>query len=256
MREDMARVVITRPRLAGGLRAGSRRAQRVRMNPEEAPFREGMGRGRGDKFLNEYLQPLARYLEKQRGRPWNAIYSEISRHLRADNPVQQHVRDHLSDFVLFHVADVDGVLVGHPVYGQPAPIAEMAWGPRFYVCPRSGCLRERPHAKRRRGSGRRRKAPGPPTEDTRWDGPTRLLRRIDGVWYALELARIPESDQDLPDLRDALLNRPLEHLVRMPHVLLRQLGYQDFFVKSKRQLGKKELKRLHKLPRNREDVGR
>jgi hypothetical protein len=76
------------------------------------------------------------------------------------------------------------------------------------------------------------------------------------VWYALELARIPESDQDLPDLRDALLNRPLEHLVRMPHVLLRQLGYQDFFVKSKRQLGKKELKHLHKLPRNREDVGR
>jgi hypothetical protein len=33
------------------------------------------------------------------GRPWNKVYSEIAAHLRADNTVQQHVRDHLRNFV-------------------------------------------------------------------------------------------------------------------------------------------------------------
>jgi hypothetical protein len=43
--------------------------------------------------------PLRRYLERQVGRPWDKIYSEIAAHLRADNTVQQHVRDHLRNFV-------------------------------------------------------------------------------------------------------------------------------------------------------------
>lgn len=32
----------------------------------------------GSKVLNENLTPLRRYLERQVGRPWNKVYSEIA----------------------------------------------------------------------------------------------------------------------------------------------------------------------------------
>src|SRR5713226_10677218 len=98
MREDMSRVIVERPRLGGG------RTRKGRTRPlEDLPKQEGMQRPHmrsGDwKMLNENLAPLRRYLERQVGRPWDKVYSEIARHLRVDNAVQQHVRDHLSDFV-------------------------------------------------------------------------------------------------------------------------------------------------------------
>ena len=51
------------------------------------------------KTLNENLNPLKRYLASQVGRPWRKVYSEISEHLKPTSTVQQHVRDHLQDFV-------------------------------------------------------------------------------------------------------------------------------------------------------------
>src|SRR5437588_7713875 len=98
MREDMPHVIVERPRRGGG------RVRKGRARPlEDLPSKEGMRRPykqSGDyKELNENLAPLRRYLEHQVGRPWNKVYSEISRHLCADNPVQQHVRDHIRDFV-------------------------------------------------------------------------------------------------------------------------------------------------------------
>jgi hypothetical protein len=98
MRDDMARVIVERPRIpASKARKGRQR------NLDNLPSHEGMRRGaalRGDrKTLNENLKPLRRYLEKQVGRPWDKVYSEIAAHLRVDSTVQQHVRDHLKDFV-------------------------------------------------------------------------------------------------------------------------------------------------------------
>ena len=79
----------------------------------------------GRKQLNENLAPLRRYLERQVGRPWSKVYSEIARHLRVDNAVQQHVRDHLRDFVamkprrIAHPWRVGGVLWWQPLYVHP-----------------------------------------------------------------------------------------------------------------------------------------
>jgi hypothetical protein len=53
----------------------------------------------GYKMLNENLAPLRRFLERQIGRPWDKVYSEIAERLRVDSTVQQHVREHLRDFV-------------------------------------------------------------------------------------------------------------------------------------------------------------
>jgi hypothetical protein len=101
----MAKVIVERPRIGGhGRRKG-------RDQPLDAlPTKEGMKRGHGDhKMLNENLQPLRRYLHKQVGRPWNKVYADLSKHVRVDNPVQQHVRDHVWQEVERHVVfDAEG----------------------------------------------------------------------------------------------------------------------------------------------------
>ncbi|MBM3578134.1 MAG: hypothetical protein FJX40_10840 [Alphaproteobacteria bacterium] len=98
MREDMARVIVERPRI--NPRSNHKgRPQKL----EDMPAHEGMRRGRAlrgeRKRLNENLAPLCRYLEKQVGRPWDKVYSEIAARLCVDSAVQQHVRNHLRDFV-------------------------------------------------------------------------------------------------------------------------------------------------------------
>jgi hypothetical protein len=99
MRDDMARVIVERPRIPD-----FKDRRKGRSRPLEAlPAHEGMRRPHllhGDgKTLNENLRPLRRYLERQVGRPWDKVYAEIAANLRVDNAVQQHVRDHLRDFV-------------------------------------------------------------------------------------------------------------------------------------------------------------
>ena len=96
MRKDMAKVLVERPRLGG---QGCRKGRRAR-DPDLLPKFKGMRRFReeqGDsKYLNENLAPLWRYLERQIGRPWDSVWSDICAHLRPTSTVQQHVRDHQS----------------------------------------------------------------------------------------------------------------------------------------------------------------
>jgi hypothetical protein len=131
MRDDMARVVVERPRIpAFNVRKGRDRLL------DDLPAYEGMRRGhalRGDrKELNENLAPLRRFLESQVGRPWDKIYSEIATHLRVDSAVQQHVRDHLRDFVAIKPRFV---MQGWRSTGRGA-----LWWQRLYVNPVTGLL--------------------------------------------------------------------------------------------------------------------
>src|SRR5262249_35007351 len=107
MREDMARVIVERPRVK------SRNARKGRQQAlEDLPSQEGMRRLhelRGDsKSLNENLAPLRRYVERQVGRPWDKVYAEIADRLRVRSTVQQHLRDHLADFVAIKPRRVSG----------------------------------------------------------------------------------------------------------------------------------------------------
>jgi len=87
MREDMPKVIVERAR-RGDCRARKGRARSL----DELPSKEGMRRRyavSGDwKELNENLAPLRRYLERQVGRPWNKVYSEISLRLRVGSDLE------------------------------------------------------------------------------------------------------------------------------------------------------------------------
>jgi hypothetical protein len=88
------------------------------------PAREGIRacwQGR-TKILNEHLGPLRRYLDRQIGRPWDKVFSEICARIDRSNAVQDHVRDHVADYVTTHVLLIDGVPCngeGGRDYGKP-----------------------------------------------------------------------------------------------------------------------------------------
>ena len=85
MREDMAKVIVERPRRGGD------RSRRGRIgNFELLPAKEGMRRRWTDhKDLNENLAPLRRFLMSCVGRRWDAVYAELNEHLAVRNAVQQ-----------------------------------------------------------------------------------------------------------------------------------------------------------------------
>jgi hypothetical protein len=101
MRKDMTKVIVTRARILEDV-ARKGRSVPDEIQPKTIGLRRHVRERGGFKVLNENLAPLRRYLEVQVGRPWDKVYSEIAANLRVSNTVQQHVRDHLKDFVNLH----------------------------------------------------------------------------------------------------------------------------------------------------------
>jgi hypothetical protein len=183
MRPDMSHVIVERPRLRDG------RTRKGRPRPaDDLPHHEGMRRphivGGSAKRLNENLAPLRRYLERQIGRPWDQVYSEISVCLRADNAVQQHVRDHLRDFVAV----------------TPRRLARTwrstgaSWHQRFYVDPEDGILKRTDALPEEKAHRRARPQRAAAPSDRLSLAPDRELRQIAGLWYEVQLAEMPEPD--------------------------------------------------------------
>lgn len=183
MRDDMAKVIVERPRIpAFKIRKG--RDQPL----DDMPTHEGMRRGhalRGDrKALNENLTPLRRFLESQVGRPWDKVYSVIAAHLRVDSTVQQHVRDHLRDFV---AVKPRRIVQGWRSLGKGA-----LWRQRLYVDPITGLLCRTDRLPEEKARHRRIKQKAPKPVDRVTLTKNRELRLIHDVWYEVQLAVLPE----------------------------------------------------------------
>jgi hypothetical protein len=150
MRKDMAKIIVERPRRGGTawMRPGRSHAL---TDDDGAPYRDALRapvrtRDVRTKMLNENLAPLERYLGKQVGRPWRKVYAEISARLKPTSTVQQHVRDHLEDFVAVKTHMADGVVHAQPRFGGPRPLAQ-DWRP-YFVHPRTGLLKRNPDGRR------------------------------------------------------------------------------------------------------------
>lgn len=233
MRWDMFKVIVERPRVKGWKHKRGRDEQRAVQEPEQAPQRQSCARGRqrNRKYLNENLAPLRRFVLGQVGRAWDRVHAEICEHLRLGSAVQQHVLQHLDDFV---VRDVD-VVDGKPVHrADHRPVFGNRWHEFAWVCPRSGILRRSPE---------RRRPVAPPERDRVVLGDGSQLQRIAGVWYQLIL--MPLSDLTRTRV-DAVLRRSVDGpdgwLVRRELTAL--YGRDGVYAVEKRQLGKRGLARL------------
>ena len=146
---------------------------------------------RPTKTLNENLAPLRRYLESQVGRPWNKVWSEIAKNLKPSSTVQQHVRDHIPDFVAIKTSLKDGEVWVHDRRAR-GPLKDSHV--KLFVDPKSGLLRLNKHW---RSWATRRHALAAAEKKAREArmrivSATKQLHLLDdGAWWEVTLAPVP-----------------------------------------------------------------
>jgi hypothetical protein len=242
MRKDMSKVIVERPRL-GRARAGLKPGRtRVVADDDGEPLRTTKGTAREPvreprktKWLNENLNPLKRYLAANVGRPWSKVYSEISEHLKPTSTVQQHVRDHLEDFVATKTRSEKGVLKANTRWGRPMPLSDCHQ--LYYVHPRTGLLRKNEGRVTFAQARRRAEAAAAAERAKRMreiDAKTQL-HLFDGAWWEVKLAKTPPSQPYVDVVRRAKLS------TLAPQDLY---GRHGVHAVDKRQLSKAEIKRL------------
>ncbi len=188
MRSDMDKVIVERPRF--GSRSPSRkkgyRKYLQSMPADELPLSEPMlGRWKGrDKWLNEHLGPMRRFLRSNVGRPWNKVHQELCEHVSFDNAVQAHVLSHIYDYVQLHVDVHDSATVyTRTGWRRQHKLDENA----MYVCPTSGILKV---VQANQGHG--------PRTRISIDAHTQYLRR-DNVWWEVRMRSTQNAAMDLWD---------------------------------------------------------
>lgn len=240
MRKDMSKIIVERPRVGHSRRYAKPGRSRVVTDDDGDPLdaREPTRRPARTKYLNENLAPLKRYLDAQVGRPWSKVYAEIATHLRPSSTVQQHVRDHLTDFVAISTRMVGGAVHVQPRYGGPVPLAEARC--HFFVHPKSGLLKRntlRPTSSWYRTQYRNRDSIAS-TPDRIVTSATQQIHRLnDGAWWAVTLAPVDAAAPAAPVdvvLRDGLSTRSPEQLY----------GRAGLYARHKRALSKAEKTRL------------
>ncbi len=183
MREDMYKVSVERPRRG---KDGDAFAARLR-NDFDGPTRLGMRAGYGYRSLNENLAPLRRYLHAQIGRPWNKVFSEICAGIDRHNTVQQHIHQHIRDFIAIDVDVRAGQLVDIAprcgMFGLGSGISQ-----ELYVDPRTGLIRLNRNYRpwRHQLAERRRRDLAEAAMRRRVVDERTLLLLLDGVWSRVE----------------------------------------------------------------------
>jgi hypothetical protein len=246
MRSDMSKVIVERPRLRIPLKNGSaypRGHLENRWAPdfENAPRIESMGRAYGKKWLNENLQPLVRFLRSRVGRRWDDVHSEIAAQISCNSAVQKHVLDHLRHYVVESVRIV-GTTVEHLGYRGYEPLRSHGMNFCFYVHPDTRELCLAPIAPRKR-----KKKVDPDRLVLARD---RELRRINGIWYEIEVAPIPRDPFARAACFDVVERTVLDGRDYDRGARENVLWQAGRYAARKRQLSTREINR-HSLPRPR-----
>ena len=198
MREDMDKVIVERPR--GGWRVqGDGRPWR---NSPERGSHLGMRRGyQHPKWLSENLQPLKRWLHKQVHRPWDKVWSELCEGIDRRNTVQAHIFVHVDQFVERQAELRAGeVWVPGRVWQRSlVPLRESA-SVELFVHPGTGILLPNRHLQRAKRQRKAEWAERYGSSDTvRPYAPYHVIdavtqwHRVDGAWWEVRLARVPEA---------------------------------------------------------------
>lgn len=254
MREDMYKVIVERPRRS---KDGYETAKR-RRNDWDGPTHLGTRAGYGSRSLNENLAPLRRYLHSQIGRPWNKVFSEICAGIDRRNTVQQHIHQHIDDFIAVHVEVRAGQLVNIAERWPRFLRTDSGISQELYVDPCTGLIRlNRNYLSWRRNAAEHRRREQAETEGRRRivDARTVLLL-LDEVWYRVEVARLPPTRlaQRVVDgkARRELVGEPRYDVVLRRNVSrgdkgderqsTRLYGSDDLYAVSKRQMATREIK--------------
>jgi hypothetical protein len=253
MRKDMSKVIVERPRHGHADRKVRPGRTRVVLDDDGEPVRakgarEPKGRPIKTKSLNENLSPLKRYLAANVGRPWNKVFSEISEHLKPNSTVQQHVRDHLVDFVAIKTRMQAGKVMVAGRWGGEHALNESYQ--LYYVHPRTGLLRKN---EKRTSWQKARKLKQAEREAERAkrmrvvDAKTQLHRLKDDIWWEVTLAKVKLHRRSI-DGRVVMAPEAYKDVVfaaKLSSLSPEELyGRYGVYAAAKRQLNKAEKKKL------------
>jgi hypothetical protein len=253
MREDMYKVIVERPRRG---KEGDAAAARLRQD-FNGPMRLGMRAGYGYRSLNENLAPLRRYLHTQIGRPWNTVFSEICSGIDRRNTVQQHIHQHIRDFIAVDVEVRDGRLVDLAARWRFLP-TDSGISQKLYVDPRTGLIRSNKHRRSRRhivAECREREKVEIARRRRHIDERT-LLLLLDDVWFRVMMDILPKErlveriidgksyrQMTAEPRLDVVLRRTIS---RTMHAALQRSEYlygsRELYAVGKRQISTREIK--------------
>ena len=172
MREDMARLLVERPRKYG---LDSKKLLRDVDGPSAQSMRAPY---RIRKELNENLRPLWRWFDKQVGRPWSKIWSELRQRVDVRGATQLHIVEHARGHVETSARVLDGRVMIFDNGGKPR---EPRSG-ELYVHPKTGILMRDAGERESRKAGRSFVRLGSAAYGRRGDD-----------WFRLELADLPDE---------------------------------------------------------------
>lgn len=232
MREDMDKVIVERPRIGSRLpsRKKGYRKYVQKAGIDNLPSREPMlGRWRGrERWLNEHLGPMRRFLRSRVGRPWNKVHQELCEHVSFDNAVQKHVLAHVFDYVQLHV-EIQGRQIISTADWRRGTVLNAG---TMYVCPNTGLLKV----------VRRKHQTHSPQRV--YVGKLTQYHQRDNAWWELKLRERPD---DPGELWDVWLERLLS---RLQDADLRAAFGGKLTAISKRPLSPREIRELHRSLRS------
>jgi hypothetical protein len=200
MREDIAKVIVERPRRGSRYAPNEPKGWKKRFGKdcdiEDLPTKESMSAGRKHgydaKELNENLNPLRRFLEKSVGRPWDKVFAELSEQIDMNSTVKRHIWQHVFDTVEKNTfIGPDGQVWTCGNYGgADHPLEYSSYGGNLYIHPVDGLLKR---VKKPKG-WKPYKWKRNDRKDTRKDGPNGTqFHKVNGIWYIAQLKPLPSG---------------------------------------------------------------
>ena len=187
------------------------------------------------KYFSDNLNPLQRFLLSRVGKPWNEVYSELSRRFDKRTLTGYHLFSHVETLVAQHVEIVEDLPYTTPrsKYGRQYPLGYVR--DNLYVHPETGIL----------SVAKKQKTPIEKREDILELDRDRQYRKIDEIWYLVTFAECPyprySSNRKVFKVFDVLLGKKLDYWT-----LSRQYNRTTYAV-HKRHCTKKEIKQIVKI---------
>lgn len=191
MRADMKKLLCESPRVHGGrIRKG-----RTARSYEDLPFREGMSmtsrkNGWSGKEFGEHLAPLKRYIEKQIGRPWDKVYSEICKSMGdGQTPVESHIFVHLDGYICINVVrcSLDESRTGLVYHGMKYRHRWAVSSGQLYVCPTTGIIK--------RAKSLVKDKPRKHETNYRKLDDNYVALKLNGIWYRYKVITVKQEKE-------------------------------------------------------------
>ena len=207
MRQDFNKLLVERERIGHDRKFHeSRRLRKLDAKDEDGqPLggRESMRRRHkiadNQKSFNENLTPLQGWLRSCLGKNWDKCYSELRKTFDARGVINDHILQHLYQYIEVNAKLVDGkVMVINRYSGRRGYIPIADAGADYYVCPKTGCVKKtnRLTYKQRRRLDKR-KAEEAEAKVHRIIDAENHLRLIDGIWYHFTMKKLPKPRIEL-----------------------------------------------------------